>query len=178
MKKDIELITTSSSAMKVSEGVGWGMEGDLFLYLVCGMLGSMFLMLALISFFHVSIFISFIIALLPVTGAVQDALGKGVQKAASLYADLMLSKILKDGFFVRCPAGSTFYLYVEQTIDLRKATIGGSKVEDVENRASNSGTHPYVYTPDTINQQRTALENRKQQILKKYPQLNSEAGTK
>ena len=70
MKKDIELITTSSSAMKVSEGVGWGMEGDLFLYLVCGMLGSMFLMLALISFFHVSIFISFIIALLPVTGAV------------------------------------------------------------------------------------------------------------
>ena len=111
-------------------------------------------------------------------GTFQDALGKGAQKAASLYADLMLSKILKDGFFVRCPAGSTFYLYVEQTIDLRKATIGGSKVEDAENRANNSGTHPYVYTPNTINQQRTALEQQKQEILKQYPQLNSEAGTK
>ena len=97
-------------------------------------------------------------------GTWSDSLGKGLEDSAGLYADIMLSKILKDGYFVRCPAGTTFYLYVEQTIDLRKAQIAGSIVTQ-----NNSSEEPKVFTPQAeIYAQNKALEEKKQMLLKNY----------
>jgi hypothetical protein len=42
----------------------------------------------------------------------------------------MLEAINRDGAFVRVPAGTMFYLYVQDTIDINKAVIGGSIVAD------------------------------------------------
>jgi len=60
-------------------------------------------------------------------GTVKDALSEGLQDAAQMYAKKMLESISKDGSFVRCPAGTRFYLYVTQTIDMSDAMVGGSK---------------------------------------------------
>ncbi|MFZ2658330.1 MAG: TrbI/VirB10 family protein [Victivallales bacterium] len=60
-------------------------------------------------------------------GTVKDALSEGLQDAAQMYAKKMLETISKDGSFVRCPAGTRFYLYVTQTIDMADAMVGGSK---------------------------------------------------
>jgi hypothetical protein len=63
-------------------------------------------------------------------GTNKDAIGKGLQNAANLYAQRMLEAINRDGAFVRVPAGTMFYLYVQDTIDMNKAQIGGSIVAD------------------------------------------------
>ena len=60
-------------------------------------------------------------------GTVKDALSEGMQNAAQMYAKKMLETISKDGSFVRCPAGTQFYLYVTQTIDMADAMVGGAK---------------------------------------------------
>jgi hypothetical protein len=60
-------------------------------------------------------------------GNTKDAIGKGLQNAANLYAQRMLEAINRDGAFVRVPAGTLFYLYVTQTIDMNKADIGRSE---------------------------------------------------
>jgi hypothetical protein len=58
-------------------------------------------------------------AINPVTGAVTAALDR--------YAQMIEDAIERDGFFVRVPAGKQFYLYVQQAIDLGKATVGGDR---------------------------------------------------
>lgn len=49
---------------------------------------------------------------------------KGFSEAIDLYAKNMLDSISRDGVFVRVPAGRSFYLYVTQTIDKSKASVG------------------------------------------------------
>jgi hypothetical protein len=65
-------------------------------------------------------------------GTSQDMFGKGMQKAASLYAQRMLEAIERDGAFVRVPAGTMFYLYVLEPIDMSKAKIGEKPVKTGE----------------------------------------------
>lgn len=65
-------------------------------------------------------------------GTFNDALGKGLEKAANLYAQQMLKTITRDGVFVRVPAGKQFYLYIQQTINLDDAAIGGNKIKNSE----------------------------------------------
>jgi hypothetical protein len=60
-------------------------------------------------------------------GTMKDALAGGLKKAADLYAKRMLQAISRDGSFVRVPAGTQFYLYVTQTIDLKNAMAAGSR---------------------------------------------------
>lgn len=60
-------------------------------------------------------------------GTMKDALAEGLKKAADLYAKRMLQAISRDGSFVRVPAGTQFYLYVTQTIDLKNAMAAGSR---------------------------------------------------
>jgi hypothetical protein len=55
-------------------------------------------------------------------GETKDAIGKGLQNAANLYAQRMLEAINRDGAFVRVPAGTMFYLYVQDTIDVSHPT--------------------------------------------------------
>jgi hypothetical protein len=38
---------------------------------------------------------------------------------------MIMDSIERDGYFIRVPSGKTFYVYVRQDIDLRKATIAG-----------------------------------------------------
>jgi hypothetical protein len=58
-------------------------------------------------------------AINPVTGATTAALDR--------YAQMIEDAIERDGYFVRVPAGKQFYLYVQQAIDLGKATVGGDR---------------------------------------------------
>ena len=102
-------------------------------------------------------------------GTWADSLGKGLEQSADLYADIMLSHIMKDGFFVRCPAGSTFYLYVEQTIDMRKASIAGSRV-DLTNNNEKSDEKAFTSQED-IYPKANELEQKKEMLLKNYPGL-------
>ncbi len=55
---------------------------------------------------------------------VKTGLAKGAQEGANLYAEQMMDAISRDGVFVRVPAGTSFYLYVTQTIDKSKAFPG------------------------------------------------------
>ena len=55
----------------------------------------------------------------PIAGATTAALDR--------YAQMIEDAIERDGYFVRVPAGKQFYLYVQQAIDLGKATVGGDR---------------------------------------------------
>ena len=57
-------------------------------------------------------------------GTLKDALGKGFEQAGELYAQRILDTIEKEGFYVRVPAGTTFYLYTTQLIDKNKFALG------------------------------------------------------
>jgi hypothetical protein len=57
-------------------------------------------------------------------GTLKDALGKGFEQAGELYAKRILDTIEKEGFYVRVPAGTTFYLYTTQLIDKNKFAVG------------------------------------------------------
>lgn len=61
------------------------------------------------------------------TGSAEAVLGESVQAAGRVYAQQIMQSIQRDGWFVRCKAGSTFYLYTMQTIDLANAHIGSSE---------------------------------------------------
>jgi hypothetical protein len=61
-------------------------------------------------------------------GSLQNAPMVGAQQVLNVYARQILDSIQRDGFYVRVPAGKQFYVYVTQTIDKAKATIGGTQV--------------------------------------------------
>jgi type F conjugative transfer system protein TrbI len=55
------------------------------------------------------------------SGGIENAFSAGLQAGGEIYSKRLLDK---NPYFVRVPAGSTFYLYVTQTIDLGRATVG------------------------------------------------------
>ena len=61
------------------------------------------------------------------TGSAQAVLGSSIQAAGKVYAEQIMQSIQQDGWFVRCKAGSTFYLYTLEAIDFSNAGIGSSK---------------------------------------------------
>ena len=50
----------------------------------------------------------------------------GAQAVLQTYAQQIYDSIQKDGFYVRVPSGTQFYLYVLQTIDRADASFGGT----------------------------------------------------
>jgi Bacterial conjugation TrbI-like protein len=58
------------------------------------------------------------------SGGIENAFSAGLQAGGEIYSKRLLEQLDKNPYFVRVPAGSTFYLYVTQTIDLGKATVG------------------------------------------------------
>ena len=58
------------------------------------------------------------------TGGIDSAFSAGLQAGGQLYSQRLLERLDKDPFYVRVPAGSTFYFYVTQTVDLGTATVG------------------------------------------------------
>ncbi len=57
-------------------------------------------------------------------GGLTDAVSAGVQAGGQIYAQRLLEKLDQDPYYVRVPAGTLFYLYVTQTVDLDQATTG------------------------------------------------------
>lgn len=60
--------------------------------------------------------------------SLQNAPLTGAQQVLGVYAKQILDTIQRDGFYVRVPAGKQFYLYVTQTLDRKKATLGGTRL--------------------------------------------------
>ena len=58
------------------------------------------------------------------SGGIENAFSAGLQAGGEIYSKRLLEQLEKNPYFVRVPAGSTFYLYVTQTIDLGRASVG------------------------------------------------------
>lgn len=59
-------------------------------------------------------------------GGFQDAFSAGVQSGAQIYSQRLLQRLDREPFHVRVPAGTPFYLYLNQTVDLSQAAVGRS----------------------------------------------------
>jgi hypothetical protein len=59
-------------------------------------------------------------------GGYQDAISAGIQAGGQIYSQRLLEGLKNDPYYVRVPAGTTFYLYVSQTVDLAKARISAA----------------------------------------------------
>jgi hypothetical protein len=68
-----------------------------------------------------------------VVSSVQNASLTGAQAILNAYAKQILDTIQREGFYVRVPAGKQFYLYVTQTLDRSKATIGATRLAALKN---------------------------------------------
>ena len=68
-----------------------------------------------------------------VVSSLQNASLTGAQEILNTYAKQILETIQRDGFYVRVPAGKQFYLYVTQTLDRSKATIGATRLAAIKN---------------------------------------------
>jgi hypothetical protein len=66
-----------------------------------------------------------------VQGSLKNAALNGVSQTVDQYAQSILQRIRQDGFYVRVPAGTTFYLYVTQTLDESQAQVAGSRAVDL-----------------------------------------------
>ncbi|CAN5419583.1 hypothetical protein BH09VER1_BH09VER1_29430 [soil metagenome] len=60
-------------------------------------------------------------------GGYQDAISAGMSAGANIYSQRLLDRLDKDPYFVRVPGGTTFYLYVTQSVDLQKALSASTK---------------------------------------------------
>ena len=58
------------------------------------------------------------------SGGIESAFSAGLQAGGQIYSKRLLDQLDKNPFYVRVPAGATFYLYIKQTVDLGKATVG------------------------------------------------------
>jgi hypothetical protein len=58
------------------------------------------------------------------TGGIENAFSAGLQTGGQLYSKRLLEQLDKNPFYVRVPAGTTFYLYITETVDLAKAIVG------------------------------------------------------
>lgn len=59
-------------------------------------------------------------------GGYTDAISAGVQAGGQIYAQRLLEGLKNDPYYVRVPAGTLFYLYVTQTVDLAKANLSAA----------------------------------------------------
>lgn len=59
-------------------------------------------------------------------GGFQDAFSAGVQAGGQIYSQRLLQRLDREPFYVRVPAGTPFYLYLNQTVDLAQAAVGRS----------------------------------------------------
>lgn len=59
-------------------------------------------------------------------GGYQDAIAAGIQAGGKIYSQRLLEGLKNDPYYVRVPAGTTFYLYVSQAVDLAKARISST----------------------------------------------------
>lgn len=68
------------------------------------------------------------------TASARNAAFGGAQQVLDTYARQVLDTIEREGFYVRVPAGKQFYLYVTQTMDASKASLGGTRITSTPTR--------------------------------------------
>jgi Bacterial conjugation TrbI-like protein len=57
-------------------------------------------------------------------GGYTSAISAGIQAGGQIYSQRLLESLQRDPYYVRVPAGTLFYLYVTQTVDVQKASAG------------------------------------------------------
>lgn len=65
------------------------------------------------------------------TNSLENAALQGNTAVIDRYADQILKEIQEHGFYVRVPAGTQFYLYVTQALDLEDAKVGNEEIKEV-----------------------------------------------
>ncbi len=82
----------------------------------------------------------------------------GAQSVLQDYAQQIEQAIDRDGFYVRVPAGTQFYLYVTQTLDKNDAKIGGSLAQTAQPATEMPARTPTpAPTPSTTEATRSAF---------------------
>lgn len=71
----------------------------------------------------------------------RTAIAAGLERGAQLISQRLLER--GDPFFVRVPAGTTFYLYTTQSINLQQAKIAGSRLPETSPSQSEAPQQPH-----------------------------------
>ena len=58
------------------------------------------------------------------SGGYENAIAAGIQAGGQIYSQRLLEGLEKEPYYVRVPAGTLFYLYVTQTVNLAQTTTG------------------------------------------------------
>jgi hypothetical protein len=61
-------------------------------------------------------------------GGTKYAINEGIAAATREYATKLLDEVKNQGYFVRCPGGTEFYLYVTDIVNMNEATIAGTRI--------------------------------------------------
>ncbi len=98
-------------------------------------------------------------------GNLKTAVALGVQRSAELYAQRMLRQIAEESTYVRAPAGTPFYLYVTQPLDLKKANIAGTSIaeQEKEKDSKRDGKQVQKAAQPQMNQRNVQSNNQNQE---------------
>lgn len=65
-------------------------------------------------------------------GTTQNALAKAFESLSNVALENITDKISKESYYIRVPAGTEFYLYIEQVTDIEKAAIADTMLNRLE----------------------------------------------
>lgn len=65
-------------------------------------------------------------------GSTKNALAKAFESLSNVALENITDKISKESYYVRIPAGTEFYLYIEQVTDVEKAAIADTVLNNLE----------------------------------------------
>ncbi len=67
-------------------------------------------------------------------GSTKNALAKAFETLSSVALENITDRISKESYYIRVPAGTEFYLYIEQVTDIEKAAIADTMLNQLEER--------------------------------------------
>ena len=65
-------------------------------------------------------------------GSTKNALAKAFESLSNVALENITDKISKESYYIRVPAGTEFYLYIEQVTDVEKAAIADTVLNNLE----------------------------------------------
>ncbi len=74
-------------------------------------------------------------------GSTQNALAKAFENLSNIALENITDKISKESYYIRIPAGTEFYLYIEQVTDIEKAAIADTVLNNLEQLKLNQKTN-------------------------------------
>jgi len=70
-----------------------------------------------------------------ITGTIKSGVAMGMSQSMAQWANLILQRIQQDGFYIRVPGATPFYLYTYETIDLASARRGMSLARETPGKS-------------------------------------------